>query len=268
MVDCNARDILSTATIDEVHGWYSRAADRLDADARRYGAPGSFAGSNLRRFLNPTDESRRSSTANRMTLQIPSYVISHPTVEAAVDYHRRVYLSQEAARLSGGSSRILGAVRRLRDPAGTGWFVGTPMQMHYESLVEFPTLTPPSLFVSDEGRAQHFDTRNAIGSCQLRTEVQVVVDSSRRRGTFLLFLCYLWDNYDFAAGRHLDLPNPDHGRSTGLCPHLEEITAYHSNLDRLRSAGRAHDFYWISQAWVPRRILGSTDVIGRRSSMW
>lgn len=262
MVDCTARDILGTATVDQVHGWYSRAADRLDTEARSYGAPRSFAGSNLRLFLNPTAESRRSTRSSRVALQVPAYAQTHPTVAETVEFHRRVYLSQERARFTGGSTRVAGAMVRLRNPAGHGWFVGTPMLMHYESLVEIPVVPPTPLLFSGAGRAQHFDVRNAVGSCQLRTEVQLVIGARRRTGMFLVFNCFLKDDYDFARGRHLDLPNPDHGEASGICPRREQLRAYHSNLHRLRAAGRAHDYYWISQPWVPMHILGSTDTIG------
>ena len=262
MVDCGADDILGTASVAEVHGWYSRAADRLDREARGFGAPASFAGSNLRLFLYPTATSRSSSRASRMQVQIPDYAQTHPSVRETIEYHKRVYLSQERARFTAGPPRIAGALVRIRDPSGLGWIVGTPMMMHYESLVEIPVPPPAEWWFSVDGRAQHLDVRNAIGGCQLRTEVFLYVDSSRRRGTFTVFLCYLKDDYDFARGRHMDLPNPDHGVSSGICPQRSGFLAYHSNLHRLRSAGRAHDFYWISQPWTPPGVLGSTGVIG------
>ncbi len=264
MVDCGAADILGTASVAEVHGWYSRAADRLDREARALGAPSSFAASNLRLFLNPTPATRRSSRSSRITIQIPDHAKDHPAVRETIEYHKRVYLSQERARFTGGSSRIAGALLRARNPSGYGWIVGTPMMMHYECLVDIPLTPPAALLISSAGRAQHFDVRNAIGSCQLRSEVHIYVDSGRRRGTFTVFNCFLTDDYDFARGRHMDLPNPDHGTSSGICPQEDEIRAFHTNLHRLRSATRAHDFYWISQPWIPPGILGSTGVIGGR----
>jgi hypothetical protein len=195
------------------------------------------------------------------TFAAPAYVRDHAIVGDVLAYHRRVYLTQEMARV-GTSTRWAGIRPRWADPGRYGWDGTSPLDMHYESLVEVPIRWQIT------GNDAERDILYGLGlGFQLRTEVTAVVRlrSGALDVSFSSFQARIVDTYDFDYSEHFTVPNPDHGStaSGAVCPARDRITVYHTNARRLETAGLAAPFPLQSDPWAitATAVSGSGRVI-------
>jgi hypothetical protein len=175
------------------------------------------------------------------------YLKNHSIVSDVLAYHRQVYLTQKRASI-GRSKRWAGIKPRWQNPGSFGWTRGTPLSMHYESLVEVP------LRWQITGNAEEKDILYALGTgFQLHTDVTVNVIQNKNQldVTFSRFTAKAVDFYDFNYSEHIKVPNPDHksNRPNAVCPGLDRIVVYHTNARRMEQAGLAAPYPLESNTW-------------------
>ena len=104
--NCNAQDILGTLPVQQVWQWYGRLSQSI---ARRPIAGGGtpLASLYMDRYLNP----RRNAGGTQIlfAFSAPAYLKDHSIIQDALAYHRRVYLTQERARI--GNSRSWAGIK-------------------------------------------------------------------------------------------------------------------------------------------------------------
>ncbi len=239
-----ARDILGSLPVRQVWLWYGRLAQAI---SRRPVAGGGtpLAALFMNRYLHP--QANSSVTQATFNFTAPAYLKDHSIVVDALAYHRRVYLTQERARI-GSSTRWAGIKPRWQDPGRYGWTRGTPLSMHYEALVEVP------LRWQITGNAEEKDILYALGmGFQLRTEVTVNVTNSGAHldVTFSRFTAKVVDVYDFNYSEHITVPNPDHNSRSpnAVCPGRDRMVVYHTNARRMEQASLAAPFSLESAPW-------------------
>lgn len=242
--NCAARDVLGSLPVRQVWLWYGRLAQAI---SRRSVAGGGtpLAALFMNRYLRP--QANSSGTQVTFNFTAPAYLKDHSIVVDALAYHRRVYLTQERARI-GSSTRWAGIKPRWQDPGRYGWTRETALSMHYEALVEVP------LHWQITGNAEEKDILYALGmGFQLRTEVTVNVTNSGAHldVTFSRFTAKVVDVYDFNYSEHITVPNPDHNSSSpnAVCPERDRMVIYHTNARRMEQAGLAAPFSLESAAW-------------------
>jgi hypothetical protein len=235
--------------VRQVWEWYGRLAQAVSTRPVAGGGE-PLASRFLRRYLSPRSGPGSGSTAQPIfVFDAPDYLKTDSRLLDELLYHRKVYLTQEQARLGGGS-RWAGIRPRWENPGSHNWNRSDPLSMHYEALVEQP------LTLQVFGSQEEKDLFNALGlGYQLRTEVVVSVSQARGGNeldvTFQRFQAKVVDRYDWEYTEHLTVPNPDHGSTSpgAVCPGRDRITVYHSNARRMEDAHLAAPYALESVAW-------------------
>jgi len=237
-------DVLKNRSPQEVAAFYSRLADAVDR--QRGTLQVSLAALLMRRWLT----ARR----NKFSPPAPPHLTTHSRVVEALKYHRRVYLTQEKARLTGGAGRWAGVVPRLQGkPPYTKWDMKQPLQMDYQSLVEMP------LRYQITGTDADRDILYALHGFQLRTVVVVEgamlgstgAAAGKVRIRLESFEAQVIDRYDWDYNEHLTVPNPDFGsqKPGAIEPDSKTVVVYHSNAKRLEDAGLAAPYDLETALW-------------------
>lgn len=247
-------DVLKNLPVEAVAAWYRRLADSIGR--ARLNGEEPLSSRLLRHYL----ENREPNST--YSFEAPSHLRNSSWVFQTLTYHRRVFLTEERARFTGGSSRWSGVVPRLQ---GRGqfiqWHPGQPLKMIYQSLVEIP------LWIQISGTNEEKDLLTAFHGFQLKSEVLVqgtfVPNSTRARIFFSYWGCKGIDRYDFDFSEHFTVPNPDYGSSLpgAVEPLQPTITVFHSNARRLELAHLAAPFN-IETKWqtLDLRITSPADV--------
>ncbi len=233
--------------VREVWAWYTRLAKAIGKRPVSGGGT-PLASLLLDRYLRP--QAASSGQQQLYVISAPAYVKTLSQVTDTLTYHRRVYLTQEKARL-GSSKRWAGIKPRWENPGKYGWTKGKPLSMHYECLVEIP------LRWQITGNDEERDILYGLGlGFQLYSEVTVSVSKPASQShldvTFNSFLTKIKDIYDFNYNEHITVPNPDFGSSSSdaVCSNRNKITVYHRNAQRMETAGLAAPYSWETQPWV------------------
>jgi hypothetical protein len=253
--NCSAVDILSTLPERRVWEWYKRLAEQI---SKRPVAGGGepLASLFMRRYLNRKG-GQSGGKEPVFTFSAPDYLKNTKPVQEILEHHRKVYLTQEKARL-GGKTRWAGIRPRWQKPGDYGWNRKDSLAMHYQTLVELP------LRWQITGNDEEKDLLYGMGlGFQLRTEVTVVVGQQRGQNylnvTFNRFEAKAVDRYDFNYSEHITVPNPDYNSSKpdAVCPKKKSITVYHRNARRLEQAGLAAPFDLETDFWKVGGSLSS-----------
>ncbi len=230
-------DILKSLPIERVHRWYNRLADAALARTIQGRLP--LSGQFLKAYVNP----RQGPSPYRFTA--PSYLQKNAAVAAALMFHRRVFLSEEKARLgAGGKTRKwAGLIPRLQDGRWDGL---KSLSLYYQSLVDVAPTRAAVIRVQLNGTEQERDLFTSLRGFQLRSDVEV---SGIAKGKLVSVLFRKWeatalDRYDFNYDEYLTLPNPDYGSKDpdAVRPDLESFRVYHSNAKRMVDRGLAAPF--------------------------
>jgi len=225
-------DILRTYPVTEVAAWYRRLANRIGQE--RVNGQEPLSAQFLRHYVDNRDPDSTYSPAP------PSYLTNNSLVLEALRYHRRVFLTEEKARITGRSDVWAGVIPRLQGRAGfTAWVPGQPLKMEYQSLVEMP------LRFQVTGTREEKDLLTSLRGFQLKSEVSVrgssPPNSTRVKIEFVDWSCRVLDRYDFNYDEYFTVPNPDYGsdRPGAIAPKEQSIRVYHRNAQRLERAGFA-----------------------------
>jgi hypothetical protein len=230
-----------------VAAFYSRLADGVDA--RRGKLDVSLAATLMRMWLK-----NRSKDA-KLSLEAPSHLRNHEQTRATLQFHRRVFLTEQKARVD-GREVWAGILPRLQGRAPhQKWDINRPLSMEYESLTEFP------LRYQLTGNDADRDLLYSLHGFQLHSNVTVAgtllprpVDGKspqKVRVTFQSFTVYARDVYDWDYSEHLTVPNPDFGSKdpSAVSPGSKTVVVYHKNAKRIEDAGLAAPFSFKTNAW-------------------
>ena len=251
-------DILAALKPAELATWYRRLADAVDRN--RGDLKVSLAALLLRHWLDNRDPS------SSFIFDAPDHVWNHSLLREAWEFHRRVFLSEEQARFTGGLKKWAGVIPRLLGhPPFPKWDGSMPLSMDYSSLVETP------LRYQLTGDKADKDLLTSLRGFQLKTTV-VLTATSLRKGdrwkiNFQSFQSKILDRYDFDYKEHFTVANPDYGSKaqTAVEPALNKITVYHTNAKRLEDAALAapYDVESRPRQVADARLMGAAEVEAR-----
>jgi hypothetical protein len=238
-------DVLALLTPDKVAAWYGRLAD-LSAKQG-----GELSAIFLRAWL------KNQNPDATVTIPAHEHIVTSTYVVTTLPYHRRVYLTEEKARITGGDERWAGVIPRLQGKPGfQKWDGRGTLAMHYEGLAEGedPYLAAAKFKLGKLSEADA-DVFTSLHGFQLGTNVEVTAaptPSKRLTVTFQKFEAHARDRYDWNPNKHLTMPNPDFGSRSpdAVKPDLKEIVVYHSNARRAEEAGLAAPYNLESKPWV------------------
>jgi hypothetical protein len=235
-------DVLANRSPAEVAAFYRRLADAVDRSKGSLSV--SLAALLMRHWL---DNRVRYSTFN---FAAPTHLRAHPQVTAGLAYHRRVYLTEDQARI-GGSTRWAGVLPRLQGRAPyPRWDGSRPLNLEYQGLIEMP------LRYQVTGSDADRDLLYALHGFQLKTYVTVVAravprSSTRMEVRFQSFGAEVIDDYDWDYSEHLTVPNPDYQSTAAgaVTPGSDRVVVYHRNAKRIEDAGLAAPYHLVSNRW-------------------
>jgi hypothetical protein len=234
-------DVLAKYTPDEVAKWYGRLADFAESKG------GVFAPQTLRLWLNNRDPKAC------FVIEPHSNLTNCKVILKGLEYHRRVYLTEEKASFD-STKRWVGLLPRIQGWDGfTKWDGQSHIVLNYQGLVEFPTsdtLRFASSGLSDGDR----DVFTSFHSFQLRTDVETALSPAEEnlRVEFVTFTAKALDRYDWDPKKYLPMPNPDHGveEKWAIRPDLDRILVYHRNAKRVEAANLAAPYDLETRPWT------------------
>jgi hypothetical protein len=233
-------DVLADLSVEALAAWYARVADKTME--RKWGGTELIASQCLRLWL----ENR--TPYETITIEAPLSLRSSPYVNKELNFHRKVYLTEEKARLSSGE-KWAGIVPRLQGKGHSKQTRLKGIHMEYESLVRVPITAP--IFGSSEDK----DLLYALHGLQLRTEVTVscarVAGSSQIQVVFVSFQAKMKNRYEWNPEHQIRVPNPDFkSRSkSAVAPDSEIVMVDNAHAVRLEEAGLAAPYYLESESW-------------------
>jgi len=247
-------DVLAPLKPSELAAFYGRLADGVDRN--RGALKVSVAALLMRHWL----ENRDSSSTFRF--DAPEHLKNRAPVLAVLEFHRKVFLTQEKAQFTGGIRKWAGVIPRLIGYAPfPKWDTKRPLAMDYESLVKIPLRY--QLTGDDADR----DILYALRGFQLRSSVSLTA-ASLPKGRFMIsfqsFQAEIRDRYDWDYSEHLTVPNPDYGSKMpgAVAPASKTVVVYHSNAKRLEDAQLAAPYDLQSNPWpvTDAKLLAPTEV--------
>jgi hypothetical protein len=175
-------------------------------------------------------------------------------VSDTLSYHRRVYLTEEKARIAGGGEKWAGVIPRLQGASGfSPWDGKGQLAMNYQCLAAYSLLQTARFGVESMSVAET-DVFTSFHDFQLRSDVVVALETSPNKGAILKFVqvrAKAIDRYDWDPRKHLTMPNPDFAShaSWAIRPDLQRIAVYHSNAKRIERDGLAAPYDLETESW-------------------
>ena len=243
-------DYLKNLPVDQVAAWYRRLADRIGQERVQGRVP--YASLMLRTYL----DNRAPNETYRFYAR--PYLRDFSEVVDALTYHRRVFLSQEEARVGFRTTlgirrpitRLAGIVPRLRGTEPSKLSVPGQVKIDYESLVQVGDNDADMIRIQFAGTAIERDLFTSLRGFQLHSQVVLRVrqQGDKVRVDFVSWNAWVRDRYDFDTGEGIRMPNPDYGsrRPGAVQPKLREFRVYHANAKRMEDAGLAMPYPVVS----------------------
>lgn len=232
-----SEDVLKNYPVEQVHRWYNRLADA--ALAKRIKGQLPLSGQFLKAYVNP----RRGLTVYRFAA--PGYLQSNEKVMEALGFQRRVFLTEEKARLGEGGKtyKWAGLVPRIKDKS---WDGAKRIALHYQSLVDVAPSYAAIVRVQLSGTEEERDLFTSLRGFHLRSDIEV---TGLKKGKLISVKFEKWeakaiDRYDFKYDEHLTLPNPDYQSKDkdAVRPDLKNVRVYHKNAKRMIDRGIAASY--------------------------
>jgi hypothetical protein len=235
-------DELAAFPPDQVAAWYGRLADLCEKRG------GVLAPATLRFWL-----ANRDPTAKHVIAPHP-HLQNSMVVADGLAFHRKVYLTEEKARLAGGKEKWAGIIPRLQGSGGfTKWDGKGSLDMNYTALAAY-SIAQTARFGFNSMPPEEADVFTSFHNFQLRTDVNVTIAVAQNKTTltFQSFTAKALDRYDWDASKHLTMPNPDYQSKSpkAIRPDLNQITVYHSNAKRIEAAGFAAPYDLETNPWT------------------
>jgi hypothetical protein len=183
-----------------------------------------------------------------LVFDAPPHLKEDSRVAKTLKYHRRVYLTEEKARLGGGQ-KWAGALLRWKNPKAHNWDRKSPLETTYHCLVEMP------IWLQLKGSEAEKDLLYALRGFQLQSRVTVRMQpkssSDMVEVAFSSFEAWVFDTYDFDFGEYITVPNPDYrsNRPDAVAPDASKVRVYHKNAKRMETAGLAAPYPLKSKPW-------------------
>lgn len=251
-------DILKKCPVEQVHRWYNRLADA--ALKKRIKGKLPLSGQFLKAYVNPRKE-----LTTPYCFTAPDYLQNHAKVIEALFFHRRVFLTEEKARLGkdGKTRKWAGLVPRLQDKR---WDGVKRLSLYYESLVDVAPSYAAIVRVQISGTEEERDLFTSLRGFHLRSDIEV---TGIKKGKLISVKFEKWeakaiDRYDFNYDEHLTLPNPDYQSKDkdAIRPDLEKFRVYHVNAKRMQEKGLAAPYDLEVGPWKinDSRIIASGEI--------
>ena len=163
-------DYLKNLSIQEISDWFNRAADLALTEKVEGQAP--LSGILLKKYLTNRDPNYV------FTIDAPAYLKNFPKVTTTIEYHRKVFLTQEKGRFGKGigntTYKWVGILPRYQKKSGfVAWISGTDLSMEYESLVEIGGGLIDIIRIQNTGSKVEKDLFASLRGFQLKSEVLV-----------------------------------------------------------------------------------------------
>jgi hypothetical protein len=264
-------DHLAKLSPSDLASFYKRLADFTDelnksaCGSKTVCLADSLAANLLRKWLN----NRSKNTVH--IINPPSHLKSSQEVKDTLHFHRRVFLSDEKARIGPKFAPIYkwaGVLPRLKKlPGFKPWIPGTRLQMHYESNVQHGKNKADISRIQLSGTPAEKDLLTSLRGWSLRSNITLAgtnQPNNKVKITFVDWACSGQDLYDFSKVKGLTLPNPDYKKtfSGAVRPDDISIKIYHTNAIRLENAGLAAPYKVVIKNWFPQDVsLKKTAVV-------
>ncbi len=237
-----ATDYLAALKPPELARFYGRIADGVDAN--RGALAVSLAALLMRQWLKNRDPK------GLFEFDAPDHLKDRTEVLETLAFQRRVLLTQEKARFTGGVTRWAGVVPRIVGIAPfQKWDAKSLLSMSYESLVEMP------LRYQITGTDADRDVLYGLRGFQLKSEVTLLANGNAPNGNLkILFQTYTAqasDRYDWNYAEHITVPNPDfRSKAPGaVAADQQKIVVYHKHAKRLEDAQLAAPYDLRTRPW-------------------
>jgi hypothetical protein len=231
-------DVLANLPPAKVAAFYARLADAVDANKGALDV--SLAALFMRQWLANRDPKAT------FKYDAPQHLKTYPPLRETLQYHRKVFLTEEKARVSAHTTKWAGIVPRLQGKSYPKWDGRTPLPLEYQSLVEIPIIRT-QLAGSDADK----DLLYALHGFQVKSYVSVAGAAGSKGRVKILFQrweCEVSDEYHWDPKEHLTVPNPDYQSKSpdAVTPSDRTVKVYHSNAVRLEQAGLAAPYFSLS----------------------
>lgn len=235
------KDVLAKLSLPELAAWYHRLADVTAS--HKWGGTEHLASQCLSLWL----ENRK--PYSTFTVTAPTALRKSPPVSRALMYHRRVYLTEEKARV-GNSTKWAGIIPRLQGKMGHEKRTRlSGIEMEYESLVDIPITS--KIF----GPAEDKDLLYALHGLQLKTQVTLscamMANSPLVQVSFVSYQAMMKNRYEWNPDKRIVVRNPDFKsrEPDAVAPKSRTITVQNIHAKKLEDAGLAAPFYLTSEPW-------------------
>lgn len=253
-------DPLAALSPEALAAFYRRIAEyalQLNDAARRgdrayVAAP--MAPAMLLRWLGNRD------TSTVLAVDAPVHLLRSAKLAAALAFHRRVFLTEEKARVGSRENpvhRWAGVVPRLQGTLGFDrWVPGTTVTMEYESNVDFGPNEVEVRWIQCFGTPDERDLLTSLKGWRLTSRVSAtaaLLGATRACVRFTSWVCSGTDYYDFSKVLGFTLPNPDYGskEAGAIAPDEKSVRVEHTNAIRLEEARLACPYHVQVKPWQP-----------------
>lgn len=262
-------DLLKDLNIQQLSDWFNRAADLALTDRIEGQKP--MSGIFLKTYLTNRNPNYV------FTMEAPAYLKNFPKVKTTIAFHRKVFLTQEKARLGKGMGNTtykwVGILPRYqKKPGFPAWNPGSELRMEYESLVEIGSGLPDIIRIQNFGSKVEKDIFASLRGFQIKSEVLLTGRlnlNGKLNITFKSWYCNIIDEYNFNGQEYLTLPNPDFNKifKGAVSPGKEYITVYHKHTNSLISAKLAAPFKVKTNKWqiIDPNIISNASIDPNKS---
>jgi len=250
-------DVLKGYPVTQVHRWYTRLANSVLA--KKINGKTPLSGQFLKTYVTNRVKDKE------YTFATPAYLQNYSKVKDALVFHRRVFLTEEKARLGkkGATRKWAGLIPRLQDGR---WDGTSKISLYYQTLVEIGGSLAEVIHIQMSGKPEERDLFTSLRGFQLRSDIEVT--GIKKAGlvtvAFKKWLASGYDRYDFNYNEHLTLPNPDYQSNDkdAIKPDLKSFRVYHSNAKRMVDNGLAAPFKVKLSAWsvTSTKVIGSSNI--------
>jgi hypothetical protein len=236
-------DHLAALKPEDLAKFYGRIADGVDSNKGSLKV--SLAALLMRQWLKNRDPKYL------YEFDAPDHLKDRAEVLDTLTFQRRVLLTQEKARFTGGVTKWAGVVPRIVGiKPFQKWDTTAPLSMEYESLVEMPLRY--QLTGDDADR----DILYGLRGFQLKSSVVLSAAGTAANGNLkLVFQTYnaqAADRYDWNYSEHITVPNPDFGSNSkdAVAPKEKKLVVYHKHAKRLEDAQLAAPYDLRTKPWA------------------